>query len=186
MKPLGCAAQSFFRKKLDFCSLSQEAASEIKNGIMDDLRREIERITREQFLDLIWKKRTYIDVKIDQDYNISVKHKSGFDALYTLSAGERQVLALSFTAALNSLSGFNVPIIIDTPLARIDEGDPRRNVAQNLPKYFFGKQVTLLVTGAEYSNEVRDGLADSIGKEYRIVFEEREEGSEAKVIPYEG
>lgn len=172
------------QKRIAFCDDCLKAAENIKQNIMDDLRSEIEERTRKHFLDLIWKKETYKDIKIDGDYNISVIHQSGFEGLGTLSAGERQVLALSFMAALNSVSGFNVPIVIDTPLARLGR-EPKKNIAKNLPNYLEGKQVTLLVTEEEYTSEVRDNLLDHVGKEYRIIFEQKEKGSEAKVIPYE-
>lgn len=171
------------REILKFCEISLDVAKGIKETIMEDIRKEIELKTKRQFFELIWKKETYSDVCIDQDYTISVVHESGWEGVGTLSAGERQVLALSFMAALNSVSGFDAPIIIDTPLGRLSR-DPKNSIAQNLPKYLKGKQVVLLVTEEEYSPEVRERLYDKVGKEYRIYFKEAQEGSEAKVISY--
>lgn len=171
------------RKVLSFCDRSLYALKKIKNEIMKDIRKEIEKKTKTQFLDLIWKKETYRDVKIDEDYHISVLDQYGMEGIGTLSAGERQALALSFIAALNSVSGFDVPIIIDTPLGRMSK-EPKKNIASNLPKYFKGKQVSLLVTDEEYTPEVRDKLSTRVGKEYVINFKETKEGGEAKVVPY--
>lgn len=171
-------------KKLAFIDGSLKAAIKIKNEIMDDLRREIEEKTKDQFFNLIWKKETYNDVTIDDNYNISVLHQSGIEGIGTLSAGERQVLALSFMAALNNVSGFNVPILIDTPLGRISK-DPKAKIAHNLPNYLKEKQVTLLVIDEEYTPEVRNKLSSRVGKEYRIDFRETADGSFSKVIPYE-
>ena len=167
-----------------FIEKSLEVSNEIKKEIMEDVRKEVEEKTKRQFFDLMWKKEEYNDVKIDQEYNVSVMHKSGIEGIGTLSAGESQVLALSFMAALNIVSGFNVPIIIDTPLGRLSK-EPKKNIAANLPKYLEEKQVTLLVTEEEYTPEVREKLSERVGKEYRIVFKEAREGGEAKVIPYE-
>jgi DNA sulfur modification protein DndD len=172
------------RKILVFCDESLRAANGIKNGIMDMLRKEIEEKTKIQFFNLIWKKETYKDVKINENYDVSILHESGEEGFGTLSAGERQVLALSFMAALNSVSGFNVPIIIDTPLGNISK-EPKKNIASNLPNYLKGKQVTMLVTEEEYSLEVRERLRERVGREYKIKFEETSDGSQAKVIPYE-
>jgi len=169
-------------KILDFLDKSLEVAVEIKSSIMEDIRKEIEEKTKEQFFNLIWKKETYIDVKIDSSYNISVLHRSGMEGIGTLSAGERQVLALSFMAALNSVSGFDVPIIIDTPLGRISK-EPKKSIARNLPNYLKGKQVTLLVTEEEYTPEVRTLLADRVGKSYIIEFKETGDGNLAEVVP---
>lgn len=167
---------------LNFCDKSLEAAAAIKNAVMEDVRKEIEEKTKEQFFNLIWKKQTYIDVKIDDAYNISVLHRSGMEGIGTLSAGERQVLALSFMAALNNVSGFDVPIIIDTPLGRISK-EPKKSIARNLPKYLKGKQVTLLVTEEEYTPEVRKLLSDRVGKNYVIEFKETGNGNLAEVVP---
>ena len=171
-------------KKLNFIENSFDAANKIKNEIMDDLRNEIEEKTKIQFFDLIWKKETYNDVTIDENYNISVIHQSGMEGVGSLSAGERQVLALSFMAALNNVSGFNVPILIDTPLGRISK-DPKTKIAHNLPNYLKEKQVTMLVIDEEYTSEVRSKLSDRVGKEYIIDFRETANGSFSKVIPYE-
>jgi DNA sulfur modification protein DndD len=166
-----------------FSQNSLTAAERIKGEIMLDVRREIEEKTRSYFLGLIWKKDTYKSVAIDENYNVSVVHQSGREALGTLSAGERQVLALSFVAALNKVSGFDLPIIIDTPLARISS-EPRRNIALRLPTYLAGKQVILLVTEEEYTDEVRQALKPSIGKEWVISYRELKSGAEAEVVGY--
>lgn len=171
------------RKILTFCDKSLDALKKIKDEIMEDVRKEIEEKTKTQFLDLIWKKETYSDVKIDEDYHISVLDQYRMEGRGTLSAGERQALALSFIAALNGVSGFDVPIIIDTPLGRMSK-EPKKNIASNLPNYFQGKQVTLLVTDEEYTPEIRNKLSKRVGKEYIINFEEAQKGSEVKVVPY--
>jgi len=167
-------------KLLALCDEGVQAAEQVMNTIMKNVKDEVERRASQQFLSLIWKKNTYKGVAIGDDYNISVPHISGREALGTLSAGERQVCALSFMAALNSVSGFDVPIVIDTPLARISR-EPRRNIARNLPKYLEGTQVTLLVTEEEYTKEVRNALAEKVGKEYKINFLEKEVGKMAEV-----
>jgi hypothetical protein len=114
---------------LAFCDECIKCAQETKETIMREVKEQVEKKASEQFLALIWKKDTYKGVVIDDDYNISVPHVTGREALGSLSAGERQVCALAFMAALNSVSGFKVPIIIDTPLARISS-TPRKNIAE--------------------------------------------------------
>lgn len=171
---------------LESCRKVLHAAGEIKAQIMGDVRKEIEKQTNDLFLNMIWKKNTYKTVLIDPDYNVSVKHVSGQESLGTLSAGEREVLALSFVTALNNVSGFNVPIIMDTPLGRISR-DPKEKVAETLPLCFNNKQVILLLTEEEYTSPVKKALEQNIAKEYFIHFKEQEdEGSDAKVIQFGG
>jgi len=167
--------------KLAFCEQAIQAATNIKEKIMKEMKNEIEKKTSQQFLKLIWKKKTYAGVKIDDNYMVSVPDMSGREAIGTLSAGERQVCALSFMAALNSVSGFRVPVIIDTLLARISR-EPRRSIAENLPKYLENNQVILLVTEEEYTSEVEEALSKSVGKKYEINFIEKELGGLAKVV----
>lgn len=168
----------------NFCEESLKAAKTIRDEIMTEIRNEVEKKTEEQFFNLIWKKKTYTAVNIDEDYNVSVLDQFGGHARGTLSAGETQVLALSFMAALNTVSGFDAPIIIDTPLGKLGK-EPKLNIAQNLPGYLKGKQVTMLVTEEEYTNEVREALAPRVGAEYKIMFNDSEKGSESQVVPYE-
>ncbi|MFZ7137852.1 MAG: AAA family ATPase [archaeon] len=165
----------------DFCDTCIKCAEQIKQTIMKNVKEEIENKTSQQFLDLIWKKDTFEGVKIDENYNISVPHITGRESLGTLSAGETQVCALSFMAALNSVSGFDVPLIIDTPLARISS-EPRVAIAKNLPNYLEGKQVTLLVTDEEFTSDVKDALQPKVDKIYQIFVEEKKRGNLAEVI----
>jgi DNA sulfur modification protein DndD len=166
---------------MDFCDEGMRAAEEVRDTIMKNVKDEICQKTSEQFLSLIWKKGTYKGVEIDDNYNISVPHVSGRDGLGTLSAGERQVCALSFMAALNSVSGFGVLVIIDTPLARISN-EPTKSIAENLPNYLPGKQVTLLVTDKEFTPEVKETLSKVVGKTYLINFIEKGYGGLSEVV----
>jgi DNA sulfur modification protein DndD len=167
----------------NFCSRTEEAAEEIKNEIMDEVREEIEDKTENWFFDLIWKEETYTSVEIDDNYNISLLDNHDRNSLNTLSAGETQTLALSFMAALNTVSGFYAPIIIDTPIGRISP-NIKRNIAENLPSYMGDRQLILLVTGSEYTEEFRTAIKDDVSEEYEIEFSEDEHGSKAEVNAY--
>lgn len=153
----------------------------IKQKLIDDIRNTIQQRTKDYFLGLIWKKETYDNVKIDDDYNISVINRLGSECLGTLSAGERQVLALSFLAALREVSGFDAPVVIDTPLGRISK-EPKENIAQLLPEFLKETQVTMFMTDEEYTPKVRKKLETKIGKEYRLDYNELE--SQTLVKPY--
>lgn len=167
-------------KKIDICERALQLLSEKKQEIVDYIRKEVESNTKEFFFNLIWKKGAFRNVVIGADYKISVTSEYGKPCLGTLSAGERQILALSFMAALYTVSGFDAPMIIDTPLARIS-GEHRRNIAKALPEYLNKTQVTLFMTDTEYTNEVRKELIKRVGKEYKLEFKEKI----TRVKPYE-
>lgn len=157
----------------------------IRDSIVDEVRVKLEEKTKEYFFRMIWKKDAFSDVRIideDNKYRISVLSDKGQECLGDISAGERQVLALSFTASLYIVSGFSAPVFIDTPLGRIS-GQPRINVAENLPSYLSETQVVILPTDTEYTPEVRSRLLPSVGQEYRIQYDTTKK--ESGVIDYE-
>jgi len=172
------------RNTINFCEESLKIAKNIKNEIMDETRKQIEIITKKEFFNLIWKKKTWKDVRINSDYDISVVHQSGLEGLGSLSRGETQALALAFVGSLSRVSGFNLPMIIDTPLGRISR-EVKKNIAENLPKILENKQVIILMTDEEYSPAVREKLSNRLVKEYKINFKETEIGSEAWLEKYE-
>lgn len=169
-------------EKLKVGNEATELLTNVKQRLIDDIRKTIEQKTRENFNNLIWKKGVFSKVEIDEDYNLSVINKFGDECTGDLSAGERQVLALSFLAALREVSGFDAPIVIDTPLGRISK-EPKENIAELLPKFLKGHQVTLLATDEEYNKGVRDKLLQHVGKEYELLF--NEEDSTTTVRSYE-
>ena len=105
----------------------------------------------------------------------------GLPSLGTLSAGERQVLALAFMAALGTISGFDAPVVIDTPIGRIS-GEPRQNIAESLPNYLSNTQVTLFMTDTEYTEPVQLRLNSRIGKEYKLHFIESKAATEVNPL----
>jgi DNA sulfur modification protein DndD len=171
------------RKQLELCEQSEDIIISIKNQVLNDVKGKIQEKTREYFLNLIWKRDTFKDVKIDDNYNIYVVHKGGWDALPVLSAGEREVLALSFMAALRESANVDAPVVIDTPLARIS-GEPKENIAEMLPIYLKNCQVILFVTDQEYTPAVRQRLAKCANAEYKLLYDEQSE--ETQLIPYGG
>ena len=85
------------------------------------------------------------------------------------STGSRNVLALTFMDALNSLSGFVLPQIIDTPIASLDLG-MRSEVAKALPRYMEGKQMILLVMDSEYVGEFKTNIKNFVGYQYILDY----------------
>lgn len=155
--------------------------TDIREKLVDETREILQNKTKKYFLKLIWKKETYVDIRISEEFKISVINNLGTDCLTMLSAGERQVLALSFLAALREVSGFDAPIVIDTPLGRISK-KPKANIARLLPKFFGDSQVVLLVTDEEYTDKVRNLLSERVSIEYELDYNEKEMRTEVKHI----
>lgn len=86
-----------------------------------------------------------------------------------LSAGERQLLAVAMLWGLARAAGKPLPVVIDTPLGRLD-GSHRDHL---LDRYFpaVSHQVILLSTDTEIDELAYDRLARYIGREYRLEFD---------------
>lgn len=148
---------------------------DIKQTILNEVRSRLERKTKDYFFNMIWKKSSFKDVQIidlGSKYKISVLSPEGAECLGDISAGERQVLALSFTAALYSVSGYSVPVIIDTPFGRIS-GTTRDNIASSLPDYLSETQIIMTMTDTEYTDSVRESMKTAVGKEWKIQYDEK-------------
>ncbi|TCK02903.1 DNA sulfur modification protein DndD [Phorcysia thermohydrogeniphila] len=87
-----------------------------------------------------------------------------------LSSGERQIFAISFLWGLARASGKKLPVIIDTPLGRLDN-EHRENLAKN---YFphISHQVIILSTDVEVDKELFEMLRTHISHSYQLVYDE--------------
>ena len=72
----------------------------------------------------------------------------------SLSATEFMALAYSFTLAIHEASGKNCPLVVDSPLGRVSD-DNRANMATELLTVSMEKQIIMLFTPDEYSEDVR-------------------------------
>lgn len=131
-----------------------------------------------RFQELIGKKNLITDIQIDRDeLELRVITSDG-DRLpiERLSAGERQLLATATLWGLASVAGRSIPLVIDTPLGRLD-GDHRENLATNYFP-FAARQVVILSTDSEFDFELYGKIKGSVSREYVIQFREENESSE--------
>ncbi|MBN1006732.1 DNA sulfur modification protein DndD [Amphritea pacifica] len=92
-----------------------------------------------------------------------------------LSAGERQILAISILWGLAKASGRPLPSIIDTPLGRLDSRHRQQLVNNYFPNA--SHQLILLSTDQEIDQAYHDDLKEYIGKEYHIQYNESQQTS---------
>lgn len=171
-----------YTKKIDFCRKAMEAATYVRSELTEDMRIKIQELTKEKFIKISWKDEEFVDIRIDDNYGVYVKNRIGDEERPgDLSDGEKLCLGLCFMSALHNISGFNLPIVMDTPLGNLDV-DMRHNIAEFLPQFVQGRQIVLLVTGTEYTDDFRDTLGSSIGREYTIKWSNSEDGKESEVI----
>ena len=77
-------------------------------------------------------------------------------------------LAYSFTLAVHDASGKNCPLVVDSPLGRVSDKN-RENMAAELLKVSKNKQIIMLFTPDEYSDEVKT-IYDSNAASIRDIY----------------
>ncbi|RQG92818.1 chromosome segregation protein [Natrarchaeobius halalkaliphilus] len=155
-------------RRVQFVEEAREEVKTIRTNILDQVRSETEDRLEEYFNELIWKDESY-EIHLTENYEVEVQGPTAEKKLASLSAGERQILALAFMSALSRISGFSAPIVIDTPLGRISS-KPRKRIAAQLPGYLEGRQVTLMMTDEEYTDDVAALLDGHIANEYELQY----------------
>jgi DNA sulfur modification protein DndD len=89
-----------------------------------------------------------------------------------LSAGEKQIFAIAMLEALAKTSGRNLPIIIDTPLGRLDSKHRAKLVDSYFP--FASHQVLVLSTDTEVDQAFYEGMRQNVSHAFHLQFDETE------------
>lgn len=120
---------------------------------------------------LLRKHHLITDVQIDPEtHTVSLTGVDGHALpAADLSAGERQLLAVALLWGLARASGQPLPVVIDTPLGRLD-GSHREHL---LERYFpqASHQVVLLSTDTEIDEEAYKRIRPSVGRSYHLEFD---------------
>jgi DNA sulfur modification protein DndD len=128
-------------------------------------RQEVEKTAGDMFIKLVHDPHAYQGIRISPDYRVDLVGRSGEDM--RTSEGGKQLVALSLIGALKRAAVRGGPVVLDSPLARLDLKH-RANVLQTwVPE--LGNQAILLVQSGELTEEqARDIMSSRIGHEYKI------------------
>lgn len=135
---------------------------------------QLENSVTECFLHLLHKSRLVHRITIAPDtFRLELYNAEGKSIRkHRLSAGEKQMLAIAFLWGLARVSGCQLPVVIDTPLGRLDSSH-RLNL---LDRYFpnASQQVILLSTDTEIGKEEVTRLRQNqlIAHEYILDYDE--------------
>jgi DNA sulfur modification protein DndD len=161
----------------DYCEKSIGTLGRFRANLIRMRREQLEGLILEAFQVLSHKADLIAHVELDPEtMAISLKSNGGADvATQQLSAGERQLLAIAMLWALARATGRPVPVVIDTPLGRLD-GEHRRTLVE---RYFpdAGHQVILLSTDTEVDANFSDLLDDSVAHRYLIGYDAKSSSS---------
>lgn len=112
-----------------------------------------------------------ISVHIDpESYAVKIVDEAGRTVSKDqMSAGERQIYAIAMLEALGVLTGWELPVIIDTPLGRLDSAHRQKLVEHYFPRA--SHQVIILSTDTEIDEDFARNLNPYIASSYHIDFD---------------
>jgi len=148
----------------------REAAGEIRNRAAIRMRKKISEHVGELWTEITERSREFVGMEFDSHWQCSLIRRDGKRVTWeetNTSAGQRQVRMLAFYEALRRLAKLVPPLVVDTPLARLDK-EVRANVLDQL--YLSGHQSIILTTNSEMDPEgpLFETISDRLARVYTL------------------
>lgn len=143
------------------------AMDDLRDVLRRTKRQEVEDAINKRFQELVYDHNIIDHIKIDDNYTLAFLDDSGQGiGRASLSSGLKQLAATALLWAMKDAVGEDMPVVIDTPLGRID----RENQNQMLTNYYprLSSQVILLPTNSEIDDRKLDYLLPIIAEQYTI------------------
>ena len=105
-------------------------------------------------------------IEIDDDGTTRILGKSGKEMTFDRSAGENQIFATALIAGLAEVSEINAPLVVDTPLGRLDSTH-----RENIFKFWIGtpnRQVILLSQDKEIDGDFYSRIEKHVGATFLL------------------
>ncbi len=96
----------------------------------------------------------------------------------SLSAGEKQLMVISLLWSLAICSKWKLPVIIDTPLSRLDSAHRLSLIVSYFP--YASDQTIILSTDSEIDQYYYRAMKESIGDEFTLVYDDERKCSTIK------
>ncbi len=156
----------------------QKALDEYKTALLERKIHQLQEAVTECFNLLCRKKDTLRKVRINpRDFSVVLLDRHNRQIPKNeLSAGEKQIYAISMLWALGKTSGRPLPIVVDTPLARLDSDHRRLLVRHYFP--VASHQVLILSTDTEVDQQYFEELRPSVAHAYELAFDPLQCGTE--------
>ncbi len=138
-------------------------AKEMKERIKEDKREMLETSINIKF-NLLKKEGYEVDrITLDKDFNINVYDKnSRVMEILSSSSGQKQIIATALIWGISEYISEEIPMIIDTPLGRLDENNQSLILSQFYPNA--SSQVLILPTPSELKHEAFKNLENDISQ----------------------
>ncbi len=162
---------------IKYSSLATKILAVFKERLQNLKLEELSKTIAQCYLKIANKKNLISEVRIDPqtlnlhyfDSNSKEIHGS------SLSAGEKQLMIISLLWALAICSKKQLPVIIDTPLSRLDSNHRYALIDQYFP--YISKQTILLSTDTEIDHGYFLALKENIGDSFTIKYDQETKSS---------
>lgn len=159
-------------KSIEAAARAKGALAAFKERLLASKAQWLSDMITTEFRNLIRKRNLISRVIVDPNtYNVSIEDGKGNEIpMDRLSAGERQLLAIAVLTALIKERKGRFPVVVDTPLARLD-----RHHREALVKRFFttvSHQVMILSTDEEVEGSVYQAVKPYTNREFVLEFDD--------------
>jgi DNA sulfur modification protein DndD len=145
----------------------RRAFEDIKTELVESRRESVQKHASDTFLQLTNRPKYYEGLEITENYELRVLTPNARRSLADQdpSAGQTQIIAYSFIAGLSQYTTRNAPVVIDTPIGRLD---PEHKA--NLVDFYheFSDQVIILYQPNELDEDDIEVMQEYISKHYQI------------------
>lgn len=148
----------------------REVAGEVRARAADSLRRRISEHVGSLWVEITEREREFAGMEFDQHWGCFLVRKDGKRSSWedtNTSAGQRQVRLLAFYEALRRLAKLVPPLVVDTPLGRLDK-EVKDAVLDKL--YLTGHQSVILSTNSEIDPDspLFDRVSDRLARVFTL------------------
>jgi len=168
-----------YRTLMNLSDLCREAWENIRDEYVESQRQSVEKYASEIFRELTNKDEVYEGLKISDEYELDVKTVSGDRDIeeQNPSQGARQIIAYAFIAGLNKFTAREAPVVIDTPIGRLDP-EHKDNLIDHLPN--FRDQVVILYQPGELSERDIEKMEETVS--HHLEIHQQEDDPESSTI----
>lgn len=158
-----------------YAAMSIEVLSEFKVRLQREKVEKLSDTVTMCFRELVEKDSLVSKIMIDPEtLDVTILDPDGSELSKSqLSAGEQQMFAVAIVWALALTSGYKAPVIIDTPMARLDSSHRVNFVTKYLPAA--SSQVMVLSTDEEINGRYLDLIRDNVVDYYTLLYREDEQ-----------
>lgn len=160
---------------IKYAAMSIDVLREFKVRLQREKVEKLSITVTKCFLELVEKDSLVSEIKIDPNsLDVTILDLDGNELLKSqLSAGEQQMFAVAIVWGLALTSGYKAPVIIDTPMARLDSSHRANFVTKYLPEA--STQVIVLSTDEEIHGRYLDLIRDNVVEYYTLLYREEEQ-----------